>query len=58
MSQRAIDGDPATVRKGILKAAEEFGTTDIGIVTNCYRYEDRARSYELVAQALRISSGS
>jgi luciferase family oxidoreductase group 1 len=58
MGQRAIDGDPATVRKGILKAAEEFGTTDIGIVTNCYRYEDRARSYELVAQALGISSGS
>jgi luciferase family oxidoreductase group 1 len=55
MSQRAIDGDPATVRKGILKAAEEFGTTDIGIVTNCYRYEDRARSYELVAKALGIS---
>ena len=56
MSQGSIDGDPETLRRGILKAAEEFGTTDIGIVTNCYRYEDRARSYRLVAQAFGLDA--
>ncbi len=54
LSHRRIDGDPKTVRKGILQAAKDFGTTDIGVVTTCYRFEDRVRSYELVAQAFGI----
>ena len=54
-SNRSIDGDPEVVRQGILKAAEDFGTTDIGIVTNCYSFEHRARSFQMVAQAMGIA---
>jgi len=57
LSNRTIDGDPVTVREGILQAARDFATTDIGIVTNCYRFEDRVRSYQLVADAFGIQSG-
>ena len=56
-SSREIDGDPETVREGILQAAEDFGSTDIGIVTNCYRFEDRARSLQLVAEAMGVGRG-
>ena len=52
-----IDGDPDMVRAGILEAAKAFGTTDIGIVCNCYRFEDRLRSYRLIAQAMGLRPG-
>jgi len=51
----AIDGDPEQVKSGILGAAERYSTTDVGIVTNCYSFEDRVRSYELVAEAFGLS---
>ena len=46
-SQGSIEGPPEQVRERILQMAETYGTTDVGIVTNCYAYEDRVRSYEL-----------
>ena len=52
----AIDGDPELVKAGILKAAENYGTTDVGVVTNCYAFEDRVRSYELVAEAFGLKA--
>ncbi|MSQ12016.1 MAG: LLM class flavin-dependent oxidoreductase [Dehalococcoidia bacterium] len=55
-SRGHIDGDPEKVRRGMLQAAQEFGTSDIGVVTNCYRFEDRVRSYQLVAKAFGIES--
>ena len=57
LSKRNIDGDPVAVREGILQAAQDFGTTDIGIVTNCYRFDDRVRSYQLVAEAFGMKPG-
>jgi hypothetical protein len=51
LSHRQIDGDPETVRSGILQAGKDFGTTDIGVVTNCYSFEDRLRSFQTLAQA-------
>jgi luciferase family oxidoreductase group 1 len=53
----AIDGDPEQVKAGILKAAEAYGTTDVGVVTNCYAFEDRVKSYELVAAAFGLKPG-
>jgi luciferase family oxidoreductase group 1 len=44
-----IDGNPDQVREGILAAAERYGTHDVSIVTNCYHFADRVRSYELIA---------
>ena len=49
-SKGYIEGDPDQVREGILTAAERYQTADIGIVTNCYYFDQRKRSYKLVAQ--------
>lgn len=48
---RCVDGDPEYVKSKLEALAEEYGTADLGIVTVCYGFEERARSYELVAQA-------
>ena len=47
-----IEGDPDQVREGILAAAERYQTANVGIVTNCYYFEQRVRSYKLVAEAM------
>ncbi|MBV9119784.1 MAG: LLM class flavin-dependent oxidoreductase [Chloroflexi bacterium] len=51
-----LDGDPQQVRANLLSAAERYGTTDIAIVTNAYAFEDRLRSYELVAEIMELSA--
>jgi luciferase family oxidoreductase group 1 len=53
-SQGSIDGDPAQVKERILATAERYGTNDVGLVTICYAFEDRVRSYDLVAQAFGL----
>ena len=47
-----IEGDPSQVRDGIFNASERYETSDIGIVSNCYYFEDRKKSYSLVAESL------
>ena len=47
-----IEGDPSQVRDGIFNASERYETSDIGIVSNCYYFEDRKKSYSLVAECL------
>jgi alkanesulfonate monooxygenase SsuD/methylene tetrahydromethanopterin reductase-like flavin-dependent oxidoreductase (luciferase family) len=54
-SRSAIDGTPEEVRERILSVAATYGTTDVGVVTNCYAFEDRARSFELVAEAFGLT---
>ncbi len=44
-----IEGGPETVRREILDAGERYGTMDIGLATTPYFFEDRVRSYELIA---------
>ena len=51
-TQSYIEGDPDQVREAILAAAERYQTSDLGIVTNCYYFEHRKRSYALVAKCL------
>jgi alkanesulfonate monooxygenase SsuD/methylene tetrahydromethanopterin reductase-like flavin-dependent oxidoreductase (luciferase family) len=51
----AIDGDPEQVRSGLIERAKAYETTDVGIVTNCFSFEARVRSYELVAAAFGLS---
>ena len=53
-TQSYIEGDPGQVREGILASAERYQTADIGVVTNCYYFDHRARSYELVAEAMGV----
>ena len=50
-----IEGDPDQVREKILAAAERYQTSDLGIITNCYYFEHRKRSYEMVARCLGVA---
>ncbi len=52
-ARNCIDGPPEQVRASILELARLYGTGDIAVVTNCYAFEDRVRSYELLARAFR-----
>jgi luciferase family oxidoreductase group 1 len=49
-----LDGNPRQVRDNLLETAERYGTNDVSIVTNAYRFEDRLRSYELVAEVMGL----
>ena len=53
---KAIQGTPEQVKAGLEAIAEQFGTTDLGVVTICYDSEARARSYALVAEACGLPS--
>ena len=44
-----VDGDPQQVKEGLEDIAEMYQTNDLSIVTICHDYNDRRRSYELVA---------
>ena len=55
VNRRSIQGDPGTVRQQILEAARTYQTNDVSIVTNCYYFEDRVRSFELVAKAFDLA---
>jgi len=49
-SRSYIDGNPQQVKAGLEAIAEQYKTTDISIVTICYGFAERVRSYELVAE--------
>ena len=49
-SRSYIDGNPQQVKAGLEAMAEQYNTTDISIVTICYGFAERVRSYELVAE--------
>jgi luciferase family oxidoreductase group 1 len=55
VNKYSIQGSQDTVKDGILEAANVYGTTDVSIVTNCYYFEDRLRSFELIAEAFGLS---
>lgn len=46
-----VVGSPETCRTRIRQIAEAFGCEEIGVVTVTYAFDDRLRSYELLAQA-------
>lgn len=54
VNRHSIQGDPSTVREQILEAARTYQTNDVSIVTNCYYFEDRVRSFELIAKAFDL----
>lgn len=51
LQQFCIDGDPPQIKEKLEDVAKNFKTNDLSVVTICYAFEDRVRSYELVAQA-------
>ena len=57
-TRAAIDGDPAGVRERILALAEAYGASEVSILTSCYAFQDRVRSYAMIAAALGLPSQS
>jgi luciferase family oxidoreductase group 1 len=47
--RRAIVGSPQTVRAGLEKVGEEYGTDELMVLTITFDHEARRRSYELIA---------
>jgi len=46
-----VEGAPASVRDQLVAIAARYGTDDVTVATNCFSFEDRVRSYQLVAEA-------
>jgi hypothetical protein len=47
----AAVGDPAQVLARLTEIAAAYGTAELGIVTLCFDFAARIRSYELIAHA-------
>ena len=54
-NRNCVDGDPQQVKEGLHSLAERYQTADLSIVTICYAFEDRLRSYQLVAEACGVN---
>ena len=52
--ERAIEGDPDTVKRGILELAERYETDEVIVLTITHDYEDRKRSYKLLSDAFDL----
>lgn len=50
----SVIGNPDQVRAGLLAFAEEFDVDEIVVLTICYDFDARLRSYELVGQAFEL----
>ena len=55
-NRTTADGDPQQVKAKLEAIAAQYQTTDLSIVTICYDFAARVRSYELVAEACGIRS--
>ena len=55
IGSHAIEGSPSVVKQKIIDAAETYRTEDVSIVTNCYYFEDRVKSFELIAEAFKLT---
>ena len=51
-----IVGDPEHVEEMIVQAAARYDTTNVGIVTNCYDFQARVTSYQLVAERFNLQA--
>jgi luciferase family oxidoreductase group 1 len=50
--KRAIIGTPQKVREELHMLSEIYQTDEFMIITNVYKFEDKVRSYELIAEAV------
>jgi luciferase family oxidoreductase group 1 len=54
--RRAVVGSPATVRAGLEQVAEEYGASEVQVVTITHDHDARRRSYELIAEAFGLGA--
>jgi luciferase family oxidoreductase group 1 len=57
-TRHLIEGDPESVRTQLIATAERYETAELTIATNCYAFEDRVKSYTLVAEVMEIPPSS
>lgn len=55
-SQGYCDGTPEQVHDWIVERSDSYQTRDVGVVTNCYSFEARVRSYRLVAETFGLTA--
>jgi luciferase family oxidoreductase group 1 len=55
-TRHLIEGDPESVRAQLIATAERYETEELTVATNCYAFEDRVKSYSLVAETMGITS--
>ena len=54
LNKYSIQGTPDMVKDQILETAKVYGTTDVSIATNFHYFEDRIRSFTLIAKAFEL----
>lgn len=47
-------GDPSQVKEKLSRLANEYGADEVMTVTICYDFDDRKRSYQLLAEAFEL----
>ena len=52
----AIEGDPDVVKRGVLEVAAKYDVDEVIVLTITHDYEDRKRSYELLAGAFDLEA--
>jgi alkanesulfonate monooxygenase SsuD/methylene tetrahydromethanopterin reductase-like flavin-dependent oxidoreductase (luciferase family) len=55
---RSFIGSPASVRDRLARLADAAGVDEIMITTMTHEHADRRRSYELLAEAFRLTGAS
>ena len=56
MRRRGVTGSPKTVRAGIEDHATRYQVEEIMLVTICFDFAKRKRSYELIAQEFELAA--
>ena len=54
-SRGCYDGTPQQVHDWIVERAKGYQTKDIGLVTNCYSFEARVKSYRLISESFGLT---
>jgi len=52
--RRCVDGNPQQVKEKLLAITDAYQTPDLSVVTICHGFQERVRSYELVAEVCGI----
>ena len=43
------------VKTKIVEAMKTYETSDVSVVTNCYYFEDRVKSFQLIAEVFDLN---
>ena len=54
--QRMIHGTPETVKARILALADQYDVEEFVVLSNCYDFDARVRSYELLSEAFGLAN--